>query len=209
MQNLRVAVVLVLVACGGKKEEPPAAAPTPAKPAPAAEPTPPKPEPAAKVEKADDFAHGYCHVAGTGAATFDQKTGHTGASMLSVMQWQTEEIRKTLGASSEGIILNCLGDGVRLSFVSHAAKPFPTKPATYKINNRERQITVMGTVKHPDVKDGLSIMAPDGTFEVTAFDGKHIAGKGTLTAKTLPDKGEIKLTFDFDLQCYGLSNCGK
>lgn len=199
-------LVIVLAACGGKKEENATATPEAAKPA---DPTPPvaKTEPpAVQVPKADDFAHGYCRVVGSGAVTFDQKMPHTGGSMLNVYQWHTEDMRSKMGFKPEGMTLNCLGDGVRLNVI--AAGAFPTKPAKYTFG-KKGELKLMGTIKHADERNGLSIMGADGSLDITAFDDKHIAGKGEVTVKTLPDKGEIKLALEFDMQCYGLSGCVK
>lgn len=197
---------LVLVGCGSKKDDK-QNAPTPAEPAVKEAPPPevPKPEaPAAAV----DTTYGFCHVTGSGAVTFDQKTGHTGGSMLNIMQWHTEEMRQQVGYAAEGIILNCLGKEIRLNLLSDKTKPFPTKPATYKLG-RNGDLVIMGTVPHPDEKRGLSLVPQTGTLEITAFDDNRIAGKGELVARTMPDKGELKLAIDFDLQCRNLSGCVK
>ena len=197
------------IGCGGKKDENKAAATETAKPAPPAPADPATPPPADEkpepTEKAEDFTHGFCHVTGTGAATFDQKTGHGGPSTLSVMQWQTDKVQEMSGAK-EGLILNCLGEHVKLNLLTK--KSFPTKTATYAIG-KDGEVSVLGSIKHPDEKDGLSLMTQAGTLEITAFDDKHIAGKGELTAKTLPDKGEIRIRFDFDFTCHGHGRCPK
>ncbi len=208
MTKLIIATSVLAAACGGKEEDKVRATAAPTtevdkKPAPTA---PTKPVP---TETAPDFTYGYCHVAGSGAVTFDQKTAHTGSSVLNVMQWHTEEMRTKLGFAAEGIILNCLGKDVRLNIVSkQKGGAFPMKPASYKLG-KGSAIGVLGTVTHADEKGGLSIVGTDGTLEITAFDSKHIAGKGEITIKTLPAKGDIKLTIDFDMQCRDLSGCPK
>ena len=120
-----------------------------------------------------------------------------------------EEMRTKLGYEKEGMILNCLGEHVRLNVMTGGpGKAFPTKPGSYKLG-KGGDARVLGTVSHVAAKKGLSILGSDGTLEITAFDDKHIAGKGEFTAHTLPNKGDVKITFDFDMQCYGLSGCVK
>jgi hypothetical protein len=210
----KLLLALMLIGCGGKKDEgaasdKPAAKPetTAANPAETTD-KPVEPDansPAAKPRT--DTSYGSCHIVATGAATVDETLSHTGGSMLNVFQWHTPEMRKQIGYADEGMILNCLGKDMKINIVTK--KAFPTKPGTYKFGGvgMPRDLMLMGSIKGVDGKLA-SIMQATGQLEITAFDEKHIAGKLSATVETLPKAtGEIKVAVDFDMQCHGLSGC--
>jgi hypothetical protein len=185
---------LCVIGCSKKDENAPAPAPTPATKAPIAAPEPPAQPPAQPpAPKAVDVSHGECHVVAKGAI-----------SMLNVFQWHTPEMRQKMGYKNEGMILNCLGKLVQVNLLT-PDKPFPTKPGTYKIG-KGGDISLMGSIRPPGAKSA-SIWKPEGTVEITAFDDKHIAGKVTAKAETLPKSTDLELEITFDMQCYNLSGC--
>ena len=214
MRMLLIASVAIL-GCGGKKDDGGASSSgkisgAPVEPAPPAPPVDkPADKPPADKPPADkpttDTTHGTCRVVATGAVAFEQTSAHTGGSVLNVMQWHAPEMRAQMGYADEGMILNCLGDHVRLNVVTAKGASFPMKPAAYEVGGKDAVVRIMGQIEHPD--GDLSVMKSKGNLEITAFDDKHIAGKGTLTVETLPKKGDVELAVTFDLQCYGLSGC--
>lgn len=157
---------------------------------------------------AADTSKGACHVVGSGAVTFDQTTPHSGPSVLAIMQWHDPAMRQKIGYPDEGMILNCLGPNIRLNILTANDAPFPMKPATYQVGGKGAAIKVLGSMKLPDKE--VSILKAEGTLEITAFDAKHIAGKGEIKVlSTVPASGETTLAVDFDMQCTGLSGCAK
>lgn len=216
----RCVVLLLLAACGGKKEDKAGAANGAGQPATAeskpAETPAEKPAGTATADAGPDTSHGVCHVVGSGAVTFEQTTPNTGMSMFSVMQWHTPEIRRQLGYADEGFIMNCGGPSIELSVMTSRDKvekvSFPMQPAMYAVGRgKGKQIFVLGSIKPAEGGKPMSILDAEGTLEITAFDNKHMAGKAEIViAKTIPPaSGAITLTLDFDLTCHGQGGCPK
>lgn len=198
---------LLLIGCGKKKESGGSNQVT-VKPAePVAEQTVEKPvaETADKPGRPPDASYGTCRVAATGALSFEQVSDHTGGSMLNIFQWHTPEMRQNMHYPDEGMILNCLGEDVRLNVMTRPRSPFPMKPGSYEVGTPGTSLFVTGQITG---KEGnLSIVKSTGSIDITEFDDSHIVGKGTLTFDTQPATGESKLDINFDLKCYGLSGC--
>lgn len=209
-----VVALLIVVGCG-KQDEAPAPAVDKASvtadkpvdtPVERSADTPAAPK--AAEPKPADTSRGACHIVGSGAVTFDQTTPHTGPSSLAIMQWHDAAMRQKMGYPDEGMILNCLGPNIRLNVLTATGTPFPMKPATYQVGGKGAAIKVLGSMKLPDKE--VSILKAEGTLEITAFDAKHIAGKGEINIQsTVPVSGKTTLAIDFDMQCDGLSGCAR
>jgi hypothetical protein len=190
-------VCVVFAAACSKKDNKGQSQPAQAQPAgsgatAAAPATPPKPK---KPPPPEDMNR-TCHITGSGAVAFDQTTHPGGPMAMAVMNWLDPAMRDKLGYGKEGFIINCSGEKMDLNILTATNKEFPMKPAKYVIGGGYSPVRVLGTIK-----DGTeyNIAKGDGELEITAFDDKHIAGKGTFTPTTFPARAGITIAFDFDM----------
>jgi hypothetical protein len=196
------ALLVGVAACGGKADEAPrpepasSSKPSPARPSPA----PPQPGPG----PAPDDRHGSCTVEVRGALTADQTSaGGTSRSVTSYWFAPGDTANVMFGDGRIGLVLNCTGKALSLSFVSRQATEtsVPFGPKTYRLTRRASEMTVLGTVGK------ASLTSLTGTVDVTAFDARHIAGTFELAGKALPGNGAVNVTGRFDFACPGFSGC--
>lgn len=202
--------MLLLVGCGKKDDAPAASSKSADTPATASTDKPadkPADPPPAKQPPAPDTSKGSCTIEVSGDMTVTETTAHTGPMTLNVFQWLSPDERSKMGWADEGLIMNCLGENVKLNILSKPKQPFPSGARKLKVG-RGGDLTVMGQIgKRPD---DLSLMKVDGTGELTTFDDKRIAGKLELTGDGILHSGgskSVKINVTFDMQCAGLSGC--
>ncbi len=172
-------------------------APPPPAREPAAQPPPPK-APPKKALKPEEL--GTCKLTASGAVTKEQST-FGGKNATNVTYWMTEDERRNL-MGTDGFVVNCHGPDIRFSLVPSGKKDgMPFKPKKYTFAKGTGDANVM-VLFGKQTLDGVS-----GTVDVTAFDGRHIAGTIDLKGKLVPGGGQVQLTGSFDLVCPGFGAC--
>jgi hypothetical protein len=178
-----------VVALGCKSEDKtPPPPPPPEKPA---EPPPPR----KKLEPAD---YGSCALKATGAYTAEETITADKKSAAS-KYWQAEDQRGAVPMPA--LSVNCAGKDLRVSIVSspNASVPFGLKK--YEIV-KNGDLVLIGRAG-----DLLSDFA--GTVEIDAFDGKHVAGTLSITAKQGKGNKRVSIEGSFDLACPGMAGCAR
>jgi hypothetical protein len=99
------------------------------------------------------------------------------------------------------LLLNCETKDASVAFGparDTKYKHLPMKPGKYTVNNgmkaRPGEISALLNIK---ADSGSWTPEPGGTFEITAWDKKHIAGTFELGVKTKDRKAQLKGSFDF------------
>jgi hypothetical protein len=209
----RVALSLVLVACGKSAEQAPERAEVteakPAERAPVPAPTPSGDEPAEApvAAPADDVppsaGGGQCTVMATAGRDFKQVSGG-GPAAANVFQWQSPEARQQKGYQDEGFILTCAGSDVRLSMATS-----PTGSAAFGFGARDYRVGAdTSPVRVTATMGNTAVATFSGMLSLEKFDAKRIAGRLTLYVNaTVPPTDVFKLIADFDFTCSGLSGC--
>lgn len=193
-----LALALVLVACGPKKEDIPSAPP------PAEEHTAPATKPPPPAKHVLSVAElGTCHLTASGAVTADQTTPG-GRPATNVSYWLTETERKNM-MGVDGFVVNCIGPDIKFQLVPGGGKQdgMPFKPKRYDFDKGKGDANIMVAFGK------ATLTAATGTIDVTAFDTHHIVATIDLTGKLAPGGGDVKLTGTFDLTCPGFSGCEK
>lgn len=196
----------VLLACGGKTDEPPKPESRPAETRPAdpgSAESKPTPAPVPAVDP------GSCKVTISGAATaqIDSK-GATSKAVASYWFADGDRANLLFPNGKVGLIVNCTDANGSISILSGpkvTKDSLPLGPKKYTIDKKLAggELHVLGTVGK------TALMGPVGTFEITAFDTRHVAGTFQFTATTLPGKGEAKIEGTFDYTCASFSGCAK
>jgi hypothetical protein len=171
---------------------------------PASEPatkveTKPMPAPPKKTLKPEEL--GTCKLTASGGISKEQST-FGGRAATNVTYWMKEDERKNL-MGTDGFAVNCHGPDIKFSLIPSGKKDgMPFKPKKYTFAKGVGDASVM-------VMFGkLSLEGLSGTVDVTAFDGKHIAGTIDLAGKLVPGDGRmVKLTGSFDFLCPGFGAC--
>lgn len=192
-----LAVVILLVACGPKKEDIPSG-PPPEPEAPAKPVTAPAPK---KVLTTADL--GTCHLTASGAVTADQTTPG-GRTATNISYWFSPAEQKNM-MGVDGFVINCIGSDIRFQLVPGGGKKdgMPFKPKKYDFDKGKGDANLM-------IAFGKTTLAtPSGAVDITSFDSHHIAGTVDLAGKLAPGGGDVKLTGSFDLTCPGFSACDK
>ncbi len=200
-----LAALILLAACSKKPEpsdEPPAKAEPAAKTESTEKPEPPPPPPEKKKAKTPEEL-GTCQLKATGAVTAEQ-TSPGGPSATNVSYWRSEDERKAM-MGGDGFAVNCTGPDIQFSMVPGATgkEGMPYKPKKYEIKKAAKSNDA--TILLRFGKTAVPVVT--GVVDITAFDGKHIAGTIDLAGKTVPGNAEVKLTGTFDLGCPGFSLC--
>ena len=174
-------------------------APSPASEPAKVAPTKPMPPPPKKALKPEEL--GTCKLAASGAITKEQST-FGGKNATNVTYWMKEDEKKNL-MGTDGFAVTCHGPDIKFSLIPGGKKDgMPFKPKKYTFAKGVGDASVMVMFGKLSL-DGLA-----GTVDVTAFDGRHIAGTIDLKGKLVPGDGrEVKLTGSFDLLCPGFGAC--
>lgn len=194
-----VVLVTVLAACS-KSYEPTAEDKAEEKKLEEAKQAPPdKAPPPVKKQMPDDL--GTCHLTASGAATADQTT-KGGKTATNISYWFEEAERKNM-MGIDGFVINCNGDQMRFSMIPGGGKQdgMPFKPKKYDfVKGKGDAGLTIGFGK-------AALSNINGSVDITAFDGRHIAGTVDLAGKLTPGGGDVKVTGSFDLICPGYSGC--
>jgi hypothetical protein len=208
MRNL-AAFALLLLACSKedyKDQKTPAEAEKPE-----VTETKPPPPPPKKELKPEEL--GTCELKATGAYKAEQTTPG-GRPATNVSYWLGDQERGNMGV--DGFVVNCHGKDIKFSILPGGGKkdgmPFGPKKYEFKKGTGDANVMVSFTPKEPAKGGksgavGLTMDAPNGTVDITAFDKKHIAGTINLSGKLVPGGGAVQLTGKFDLTCPGFSKC--
>lgn len=190
---MRLFVVAVIALCAGagctSKHEPPPPEPETEKPA---EPPPPR-------KKIGPVDFGSCTLKASGAFTAEETIAGDKKSAAS-KYWQSEDER---GATPlPALTVNCNGKDLRVSIVSapHATVPYGVK--TYDVGGKNSELVLLG-------RAGDQLSDFKGEVVLNAFDGKHVAGTFTITAKQGRGKKRVTIEGNFDYACPGMAGCAK
>jgi hypothetical protein len=202
--RLFVALVFALgVGCGKDEQEPPTPAARPQDVVPAVPPkkltepgVPTMSEPAPKKPSVTDL--GVCSIKATGALTVEESTPGGRAAVAS-KYWQSAEERSA--SPVQDLTINCLGKDVRFSVVSKPGAAVPFGPKTYRLEKGRGDLVVLA-------RAGKPLSNVTGTVDVTAFDGRHIAGTINVTGKQ-QGGGNVTLDGSFDFACPGYGGCAR
>ncbi|MBA3397007.1 MAG: hypothetical protein H0T89_30535 [Deltaproteobacteria bacterium] len=195
MHKLLALSLAVLAGCPEKKEDYKNQAPPPEPEKPASLPPPP----VKKAEAPKDL--GTCKLTASGAVTAEQTTPG-GRPATNVSYWYDEAEKKNM-MGVDGFVVNCNGPDIRFSLVPGGGKVdgMPFKPKKYEFKAGKGDANLM-------IGFGKATMdKPSGSVDITAFDGRHIAGTVDLEGKLVPGAGTVKLTGSFDLVCPGFKGC--
>ena len=181
---MRCVCLLVVVAGCGKTDQPPA-------PPPHAPEPPPKP-----IHLSPAADRGHCTLDATGAFTAEE-ISDGGTSAVSSKYWLSDVERA--GAPQAALVVTCAGKDLRLSIATKPDASAPFGPKTYQVAGKTGDLVILGRAGKPLEKFA-------GTVDVTAFDGKHVAGTIALTAKQTGGKA-VRLDGHFDFACPGYGGC--
>ena len=197
MRTQLALVIVVLSACGPKKED------IPENPPPVQESAEPRPAPP-PVKKAPTLAEmGTCHLQASGAVKVDQTTPG-GRPATNVSYWLSEAEQKNM-MGVDGFVVNCIGPEMKFQIVPGGGKKdgMPFKPKRYDFDKGKGDANVMVAFGKQTLTQAT------GSIDITAFDSHHIVGAVDLAGKLAPGGGDVKLTGSFDLTCPGFSACEK
>jgi hypothetical protein len=199
------ALTLLLMACKPdedyKKQKPPE------EEKPAVSETKPPPPPPKKALTPEEM--GKCELKATGGAKFEQ-TSFGGRPATNVTYWMTPE-EKNKVAGLDGFVVNCNGSDIKFSITPIGKpenQPFAPKNYTFKDGHSDGAAV---NVLFPSLGQTVTMGAPAGTVNITAFDKSHIAGTINLSGKMVGKgaKGPVTLTGSFDFKCPGFGGCAE
>lgn len=180
-----VVLCALLLACN--KED--AYKPPPEPPPKPAEPPPPK----RKLEPAD---YGTCTLKASGAFTAEE-TIQGDKKSVSSKYWQAEDDRAV--TPMPALTINCAGKDLRLSLVTSPNGEVPYGLKKYDIKKNGELV--------PIGRAGDQLSDFNGTVEINAFDGTHVAGTIAITAKQGLSKKRVTIEGSFDFKCPGMAGC--
>jgi hypothetical protein len=223
----RIVVFALVTAAACSKSETKSASEKPAEPTPTAAN---EPAPSTPPMPAFDASQGSCEVTVEGDVQATAKTGGGGAA-VGTDYWYTPEgldsaiermvqmiesdKSKWTAAIADAkkndpkitvLVINCLSDRIKLSFMPNKAKyaDVPFGPGKYRLNEREPKPNGFWS---PLSIDGTSYQLPSGvtgTLEITRFDASGIAGtferpgeavdRDTKAVKKVTVKGKFDFT---------------
>jgi hypothetical protein len=185
MRAAVVCALFVLVACKAKSKYVPPP-PPPEKPA---EPPPPP-----KKLVPDDF--GTCTLKASGGFTAEETIQGDKKSVAS-KYWQAEDERSANPLNPLTIV--CAGNDVRVSIAASPNADIPYGLKKYDIK-KNGELVLSG-------RAGDQLSDFNGTVEIDAFDGTHVAGTIDVTAKIGLSKKKVQITGNFDFKCPGMAGC--
>lgn len=140
-----------------------------------------------------------CKLSATGSQKFEQ-VSKGGRSAVNVSYWYKQADRdKMMGLP--GFAVHCNGTNMRFSIVPGATtnqETAPFAPKKYTFTKGKSDISVSASVA------GTPWEPVTGTIDITAFDGRHIAGTIDLKGK-IDKKKALDVKGSFDYKCQGTS----
>ena len=175
-----LACLIVLTACKGD--------PAPSSSAPSSSP----PAPARAKPAAVTADSGFCTLEASGAFSGSGTAPGDSGSFAS-KYWSKGA---PAGVPSVALLLNCHATAdVHLTIAALPTGDVPFGPKTYTVVPSGGDIAISG-------RAGSGILHMAGTFAITAWDTKHIAGTVDVSGKRIKGNDDVKITGSFDLPCH-------
>ncbi len=180
-----LACLIVLTACKGDRASTSSSSPSP---------SPPSPAPAAAHAPAAPVTpdSGFCTLEASGAFSGSGTTPGDNGSFAS-KYWSKGA---PAGVPAVALLLNCHATtDVHLTIAALPTADVPFGPKTYTVLPTGGDIAISG-------RAGSGILHMAGTFAITAWDNKHIAGTVDVSGKRIKGNDDVRITGTFDLPCH-------